>query len=199
MEKLLHGLKSLKSENVIILMDSNSSSQYPLASSTEAEPSNGDAVANVLEREEFINLIEDGMGCECLKMRHGSGGQQKKFGEFMFDTIDKIAIRGNMKGEFSPISLQVPFRTYSEQASSGYYEMNPVDLFNTIRTNDTKRKVVKNLVTVEEWGDKVGFTQGRVLIPDNVVLPQDYQRFLYPNTKAPSDHPPCSATITFMP
>ena len=41
----------------------------------------------------FSNLILPGTGFECFKMRHGSGDQKDKFGQIMFDTIDKIAIK----------------------------------------------------------------------------------------------------------
>ena len=202
---------------VIITMDSNSSHLYQLPveyqtraevkvveekkgkpifdkESVEAEhsqehPTIGDIVDTVFSASGYTNLV-DIDGNECLKMRHGSGGQPSKFGSFMFDTIDKIWTQG------CPTTTKVPKSEVQQMSGFHYYPDRLQPLFQGIRENASLRELLKAQVTEHQWTDTVGLgTRG--LLPDECfsILPQRAQLYLYPNmgdlwTCAPSDHPP---------
>lgn len=178
-------------DNLVFLMDSNSSTMYRSAD----DSGENDDVFDHLRDAGFMNLILPNTGFECLKMRHGSGGQPKKFGQFMFDTIDKIAIKGpSITGFANPLPLE-SFVTYDRRLTPGQ-----VQELHLLRTDAAKRATLCTMVTSEQWSDMVGFSYDREThvartIPDNELLPQSVQRCLYPNTLAPSDHPPVMATV----
>lgn len=178
-------------DNLIFMMDSNSSTMYQSADDSGEE---NDDVFDHLVDAGFSNLILP-TGFECFKMRHGSGGQPKKFGQLMFDTIDKIAIKGRrITGISNPLQLKT-FVTYHRRLG-----LDQIQKLRLLRTDAAKRAELCSMVTSEQWSDMVGFSYdkgNRVTrpIPDNELLPQSVQRCLYPNTLAPSDHPPVTATI----
>jgi len=178
-------------DNLVFMMDSNSSTMYRSAD----DSGENDDVFDHLTDAGFSNLILPSTGFECFKMRHGSGGQPKKFGQLMFDTIDKIAIKGpSITGFSNPLPLET-FVTYDRRLVPG--QVHEIRL---LRTDAAKRTDLCSMVTSEQWSDMVGFSYDRDIhvtrpIPDNGLLPQSVQRCLYPNTLAPSDHPPTMATI----
>lgn len=178
-------------DNLVWLMDSNSSAMYRSAD----DSCENDDVFDHLRDAGFSNLILPNTGFKCFKMRHGSGGQPNKFGQFMFDTIDKIAIKGpSITGFANPHPLE-SFVTYDRRLTP-----RQVQELHLLRTDAAKRATLCTMVTTEQWSDMVGFSYDREThvtrpIPDNELLPQSVQRCLYPNTLAPSDHPPVMATI----
>ena len=73
---------------------------------------------NVVKEYGFHNIIPT-KGNECFKMRHAKGSQPKKFGNLMFDTIDKILIQPKWYSEFkciSPSWLQLLPKEYYNEA-----------------------------------------------------------------------------------
>lgn len=147
-------------------------------------------------------------------MRHGSGGQPKKFGTLMFDRIDKIVIpspfsNSNVKGKALPLS------DFTNQFIQYYDKLNDdqIQRIIDIRNNvDDMRNELEEKVKTERWSDIVGMQRGEEIgwdkngvandwdpeyqpLEDNDILPQDIQKALYPNIDAPSDHPPCIAEI----
>lgn len=207
---LLAGIKSLLGsiDNTIILMDSNSSNQYP---GPNDEPDT-DIVLKELENEKFTDLLQ-GSNNECYKMRHGNGGQPKKFGLLMYDQIDKIAVSPDLSG------MARSLREYTNAFIKVTDILGPEELqyIKNLKNDEVRRKELKKLCENQKWSDKVGqcvvkgkpnktifripkgdpyLTQNCVgICPDNTILPQDYQRLLYPNVNCASDHPPCIASI----
>ena len=114
--QMLKIFNTLKSINIptIILMDSNSSKHYPSSSNMLDERNNANEELKMIYKDRFVNIVDDneGDGFECFKMRHGAGGQPNKYGELMFDTIDKILISAdNIKqvGDLNIISSFTPW------------------------------------------------------------------------------------------
>ena len=202
---------TLGKENVIMLLDSNSSYQYE---SSLVPGTNSDDVLTALKSNGFADVLEprvgETTGNECYKMRHGSGGQPKKFGTMMLDQIDKIVIGGTLSG--TPLDLPSPFVRYTDKLSR-----SEIEHLKDVRNNKGGlRKELEKLVKDERWSDVVGQQRGQVSreeddgrgkmiavewtpeyqpVKNNDILPQKSQMALYPNMNAPSDHPPCLATI----
>ena len=202
---------TLGKENVIMLLDSNSSYQYE---SSLVPGTNSDDVLTALKSNGFADVLEprvgETTGNECYKMRHGSGGQPKKFGTMMLDQIDKIVIGRTLSG--TPLDLPSPFVRYTDKLSR-----SEIEHLKDVRNNkDGLRKQLEKLVKDERWSDVVGQQRGQVSreeddgrgkmiavewtpeyqpVKNNDILPQKSQMALYPNMNAPSDHPPCLATI----
>lgn len=208
-ENLLKGVSMDGSiNNTIILMDSNSSNQYPGPDGDR----NYDIVLEVLKDKYFTDLLQ-GSNNECYKMRHGNGGQPKKFGLLMYDQIDKIAISPNLSGESRSLS---EFTTAFTKVTE-LLEPKTLNYIKTLKNNEQLRNKLKDLCEKQQWSDKVGqcvvegkpnktifripkgdpyLTQTSIgYCPDNNILPQELQRLLYPNVNCASDHPPCIATI----
>uniref|UniRef100_A0A6C0ENL8 Endonuclease/exonuclease/phosphatase domain-containing protein n=1 Tax=viral metagenome TaxID=1070528 RepID=A0A6C0ENL8_9ZZZZ len=199
-------------ENVIMLLDSNSSYQYE---SSLFPGTNSDDVLHALKSNGFADVLEprvgETTGNECYKMRHGSGGQPKKFGTMMLDQIDKIVIGGTLSGTPLDLPEGSPFVKYTNKLLR-----IDIEHLKDVRNNkDGLRKQLEKLVKDERWSDVVGQQRGEVSktvedrgkmiavewnpmyqsVDDNDILPQRLQMALYPNMNAPSDHPPCLATI----
>lgn len=199
----------------IILMDSNSSDLYELPSTGL-----GDIVSDILNKHKFKDILQE-TNNECYKMRHGNGAQPNKFGELMFDRIDKIAISTHIsKGT----ALELDDFTQNYIKYNEKLKKNEIDDIRNIRNNKELRNQLKELVKKEKWIDCAGkcisknyciendnlvecpseSTKSTIIIPleisdckDNYLLPLKLQMALYPNTNAPSDHPPCIAEIEF--
>jgi hypothetical protein len=184
-----------KSANIVLLFDSNSSDLYQSADGSGCR----DEIFHHWQDNGFTQLILPKTGHECLKMRHGSGGQPKKFGQFMFDTIDKSAVRGpGVKGEAFHIPLK-HFQMYHECASE-----SDIAFFHSLRSDPEMRAHLAQTVTDEMWSDQVGCSYDKTTkmcrhIEDNDILSQRRQMCLYPNTRAPSDHPPILVKIFLFP
>ena len=200
-------------ENVVMLLDSNSSYQYD---SSLVPGTCSDDVLSTLNSRGYSDVLEphigETTGNECYKMRHGSGGQPKKFGTMMLDQIDKIIIDGTLSGEPLDLPEDSPFVRYTDKLSR-----SDIEHLKNIRNNKGGlRKQLEKLVKDEKWSDIVGKQRGVVSkeedngrgkmiavewnpmyqsVKDNLILPQKSQLALYPNIDAPSDHPPCLASI----
>uniref|UniRef100_A0A6C0AFW9 Endonuclease/exonuclease/phosphatase domain-containing protein n=1 Tax=viral metagenome TaxID=1070528 RepID=A0A6C0AFW9_9ZZZZ len=105
-------------------------------------------------------------------MRHGLGNQPSKFFNLMFDTIDKILVRKNVK-VINPKTI----KNYGFKR----YNIKNYDYLMNIRLNgkfkDFCQNTIKTNCTIQS------FTEDSVF------------RELYPNKNAPSDHPPISCKI----
>lgn len=214
---------------VIITMDSNSSCHYQLPieylkragvkvegdkngkpifnktsvaeKHTPEHPTKGDIVEMEFRLEKFQNMVEE-KGNECLKMRGATGGQPKKFGLFMFHTIDKIWIRG-------VLGKPVERREIQSMSGFNFYPDEKYDIFRTIRDDAVVREKLRQQVIDYKWTDKVGTGRSNTttqLLPSEcyTILPYSAQLHLYPNSglstnqipyTAPSDHPPVGCLI----
>mgnify|MGYP001003714602 CR=1 FL=1 len=180
-----------KSDNVVLLFDSNSSDLYRSADDTQCR----DDIYHHWEANGFTHLIRPKSGFECLKMRHGCGSQPKKFGLFMFDTIDKAAIRGgSISGKAVHMKLN-SFVRYDQRLSE-----RQIQYLHHLRSDSSLRDQLRQLVTDQKWSDTVGLSFDNAThrvdcLPDNEILAHELQMCLYPNTNAPSDHPPIVVEI----
>jgi hypothetical protein len=114
--------------NVIILMDSNSSNLYE----SEYKKLNNKftTMNNLISQYDYKNLVITEYN-ECYKMRHAQGGQATKYGQLMFDTIDKILVKNNMPA-------------YEINNTFGFTKY-PKFIYDTIldwRTNSDKRNII---------------------------------------------------------
>ena len=183
--KRVAGLKALFAEpqlklhkkNAVILMDSNFSSYYtkPLQEGCD----------QVIERAGWVNCIKED-GNECFKMRHAKGGQPKKFGELMFDAIDKILVSKEASTATEFCTNLINFkRSLCDQEERSRVE--------AVRTNADLRKKLKEACTKGEWPDDNScITLDPTL---SGMLTVEIVQQLYPNPCAPSDHPPIMASI----
>jgi len=168
-------------EPSVILIDSNTSDLY-----REDIEKLGDKdsvlVDNVLQKAGFQNIVPI-KGNECFKMRHARGKQPNKFGNIMFDTIDKIIVNPQYCSGFEslrPSWLKVlPSKYYDEVLSW--------------RTDADKREELRTICCENRWGDNMNTnnTTSECKFDRNIFLQ------LYPNQDMPSDHPPVTAEISF--
>jgi len=192
-----------KDRLVVLAMDSNNSELY------EAGMPKGpgaDKKGNKFNLESFMSEAIADAGCvdlvkthdsksECFKMRHARGGQPKKFGQLMFDSIDKIVVRSDTRVQpSSPVVLK-SFTKIRDADFAGMREW---------RTNETKRAAIKTACLGEKWGDNMEENTVPASLAKALSLPaadvKGVFMQLYPNSNAPSDHPPCiSPAITLGP
>lgn len=182
----------------IIAMDSNNSllyeQSYPddtlLTITSNIHPgevtTTPGKLSAVIEQFNYVDAVGPAfqIGNECFKMRHGLGGQPAKQFQLMFDTIDKILV---------PRCLQVAPHVYNRN-EFGFqrYDLQHRQEILALRCDADKRaaleqecrnnsNICSTACSVEAFG------------ADNVLSG------LYPNTAAPSDHPPVSCTILLPP
>jgi len=174
-------LTEVNNEPSVILLDSNTSDLY-----REDIEKLGDKdailVDVVLQEAGLQNLIPI-KGNECFKMRHARGTQPNKFGNIMFDTIDKILVNPNHCTSFECIRPNwlktLPSKYYQEVLSW--------------RTDADKRKKLKSICCENNWGDDMNKNNSSSggMFDRNIFLQ------LYPNQDMPSDHPPVMAKIIY--
>ena len=181
-------------------------------------------LSEIIEGNKYTNLSDRVEGFECYKMRHAMGGQPKKFCEFMFDTIDKILVnnksskimnRDEMKNitgfnyypdkkdlktilslirnneKYRKIFKNICSLTTSESSINAFNDISIEELKNgklpiKKMNNKTKTQIKNNL-------SKINVNNFKKQIPDFKFL-----QYIYPNMKAPSDHPPMGAEITLI-
>ena len=116
MSELLR-LANEQKEPTVVLLDSNTSHLYK-KEILETNPSETRLVDDIINKYGFDNVIST-KGNECFKMRHAQGSQPNKFGNMMFDTIDKILIQPKWCSEFkciSPSWLKLLPKEYYDEA-----------------------------------------------------------------------------------
>jgi len=169
-----------QSEPSVVLLDSNTSNLYK-EEILKSNPNETSLVDNVIEEKEFKNLVPT-EGNECFKMRHAQGSQPKKFGNIMFDTIDKILI-------------QSKYCIHFESSRPAWLKTLPQEHYEEVlswRLDEAKRNELKRISIENKWGDDMvnnGITGS--------IFNQSVFTNLYPNQDMPSDHPPVMARITF--
>ena len=173
--ELIQLLEALKSqERVVILMDSNTSDHYERTYQIKT-------VSQVIEHYKYktVNTYES----ECFKLRHASGDQPSKYGQFMFDAIDKILVRNNMTG------IQVLHNSFLSAKQRG--------LALSIRTTPKYRTIVKDHC-IQKWGttvDSIDFDELGTQLPYTVTDLRELFEHLCPNEELPSDHPAIVAIV----
>jgi len=167
--------------NPIILMDSNTCQLYESGFSMDSR----DCVSGLIRESGFNNVISEGTNNQCFKMRHAQGKQPSKFGSLMFDTIDKIVIRNDMTG----------FELDKKSAFFSKFSSDHREKILNWRTNSTCRDQLKKVCIDGQWGPNM--EKNSVAAFDEFVGYKTRGVFnqLYPNSSAPSDHPPVLAEI----
>lgn len=198
--------KMRKMNNSIIMMDSNCSLKYETNYV-------GKTCNRIIDQNEYYDLVKD-KGNECFKMRHAHGGQVTKYGQLMFDTIDKILIKKEMHGK--QIDHNFCFTKYPKFMFK---------LINEWRTNAEKRKILfKYSANVNNFKNCNDYEPLKIYDKNNKFLfemdgnkqnrwsaninnndatgfnklssdPTEIFKYLYPNIDAPSDHPPIAVII----
>lgn len=199
-------------------MDSNNSPNFERGYGTRL------VLSKVIDDMEFQNLIRPQYN-ECFKMRHCQGGQPTKFGQLMFDCLEKVLISKHGKGHQLHCDKQVVFNFQ-------HYSHDEFELLNAIREDPLKRAALlqhaANIDNIAEAGD---FTPSSVMNPKGQVLftmdqtaanrwgpcvpgPEKLKKLagelgvseqklyhiltqLYPNEASPSDHPPVAVEVEF--
>lgn len=152
--------------NPIFIMDSNNSEYYELDYPDEYK------MTNLIMKYGYKDIVIT-KGNECFKLRHNKGNQPNKFYQLMFDTIDKILVKNNI----NVISQCIDDYGFQRYNSKNYnYLLN-------IRLNQRKDFTNECLLKKSYETDS------------HIFFENDVFHDLYPNTNAPSDHPPISVTI----
>jgi hypothetical protein len=162
----------------IILIDSNTSDLY--RKDIEKSDIKNVALVDTLIHEAGFKNIVPTKGNQCFKMRHARGSQPNKFGNFMFDTIDKIVIQPETCDTFACMEIRYPKKF-------------DISMYNEIlswRVDEAKRIRLKRLCCDKSWGDNMEKNKTDDSQFDKNILLQ-----LYPNQNMPSDHPPVGAEI----
>jgi hypothetical protein len=184
-------------KNGIIMMDSNYGRHYK----------NFQELDTMISKSGYENQIDEN-GNECFKMRHANGAQEDKFGELMFDTIDKICTPHSETTVCTPMKLVSTF--FQEEHRLNAKENDEVM---KVRTNKDLRKKLKKVCIEEHWYDDSSgknapstkwTKKGDMwIVPsasaqevkcdefqNNVHACKAIQTKLFPNEHCPSDHPP---------
>jgi len=174
-------LAKVNNERSVILLDSNTSNLYR-ADIEKSGDKDALLLDVVLQEAGFQNIIPS-KGNECFKMRHARGKQPNKFGNIMFDTIDKIIVNTQECSSFESLRPN-----WLKLLPSKYY-----DEVLSWRIDDDKRKNLRNICCENRWGDDMNKndTTSDSRFKKNIFLQ------MYPNQDMPSDHPPVMAKITF--
>ena len=181
-----------KNKQHLFLMDSNVSLQYINTINNEREMNKQSKLSqtfyDIYKKNGYENLIdEDIPNFKCLKMRHAKGLQKSKFGEFMYDTIDKCLYKNNRNFKIKPHSF------------GNYFIMDNHKLLNEVRNNNLLREQLKIFLIENEWGHNMTNNNTTGLSLSNI----DHDKIkamlleLYPNKNLPSDHPPIGVEILF--
>jgi hypothetical protein len=140
---------------IVITMDSNSSPYYQSILSKNSKTLSDDVL-------QFFqtNGYENGVSLSnvCYKLRHGSGAQPDKFGELMFDSIDRIFFSSQIK-HFQSMEIRYfcSFKPVEMTLSADRLEN-----IKQIRLTSNRREHLKSIVTGDRdqgllpWSDKVG-------------------------------------------
>jgi len=155
--------------NPIFIMDSNNSEYYELNYPDEYK------MSNLIMKYEYKNTLIT-KGNECFKLRHNKGNQPQKFYQLMFDTIDKILVKNNI----NVINQSIE--------DFGFQRYNPENYNEILNIRLNKRKDFTNECLL-----KKSYETDSHIFFENIIFHD-----LYPNTKAPSDHPPISVTIELI-
>ena len=169
----------------IILMDSNTNNTYQ-----EVAFANDDTlttVDDVLDRASLVDVVDE--RAQCVKMRHAQGGQPHKFGELFVDGIDKCIVPERLADAFR--LDESPLETFQRIPEQHHARLS------AIRNNEHKRQALKLFVIEHQFGDNMRDNCFRSP-PDDTEHPIGIATHelceslleLYPNDRAPSDHPP---------
>jgi len=164
----------------VILVDSNTSDLYR-KDIEKYGPEDVILVDDVIHEAGFENIVPT-KGNECFKMRHAKGTQPHKFGNLMFDTIDKILVKPELCDNFSFVNI-------------GWLKTLDDKHYNEVlswRVDEEKRKMLKKCCCDKVWGDDMNQND-----TDDIQFNKNILLQLYPNQSMPSDHPPVVAEISF--
>ena len=134
---------------IILLMDSNSSKHYPSSDGALSPTENANVELGRIYSPRFKNIVGDekGAGFECFKMRHGAGGQPNKYGELMFDTIDKILISNDFSFDDDDVNIIPTFIPWHRHANRSARRRDTIeDHIYNLRTNKYLRYAMKACV-----------------------------------------------------
>lgn len=168
----------------VMLMDSNTNKAYQKVANANDETIT--TVNDVLAIESLVDVVDE--RAPCVKMRHTQGGQPRKFGELFVDGIDKCIVPERLADAFhlddSPLDT---FQCIPEQH---------LVRLSSIRNDKHKREALKQFVIEHQFGDNMRdncFRSPAVTEHPFGLAPHELCESLlelYPNDRAPSDHPP---------
>jgi len=183
-------------------------------------------LSQVISDHSFKNLVPS-KGYECFKLRHAQGDQPSKFGQLMFDSIDKILVPQNYLGneikfdlfqkypiEYWPIlynwrtneEIRSLFSKYCSNINNikGKSEYVPKQIGKLLIDNNPQNRWNSSVNSIEyqllfqeisKVNEKGSLTHQNKL--DHTTDIQAIFSFIYPNSNAPSDHPPLIFDIQF--
>merc|ERR1712232_841954 len=166
-----------------------------------AEEKNGSSgkdllfTSHLIEKYSFKNVVSESDGNhKSYKMRHAQGAQPKKFGELMFDAIDKILLPKDTKYEELEISKDC------------FKKLSQAEVLLVIRQDPKVREALKSVCVDQKWGDDM--SKNNTSPWDGICKEKKFssqvegsERLkkmlleLYPNKLAPSDPPPVGSTV----
>jgi hypothetical protein len=129
--------------NPVVLMDSNTSPGYEQTFLADGNDCSS-FLSSVVCEMGFVNSVAQ-YPHQCFKLRHAQGGQPKKFGELMFDTIDKILIPNTATGRSLPHPANV-FQTLDR------WDAREVVLWRTV---GSMRAAIKRACIDGKWGPNI--------------------------------------------
>lgn len=191
LQMILEDAKSMP--NPIIAMDSNNSYLYEESYPTSGTDNNNTASADkcmdwsrlsevicYYGYVDAVGLPYQSTGNECFKMRHGQGGQPSKHFQFMFDAIDKILVPSTMTINTIPyIRDKFGFQRYDPDMQKELLALRSDPERRKLLLEDCRNseRIRSTTCAIEAFG------------VDHILAG------LYPNTRAPSDHPPVYCQI----
>jgi len=168
----------------VMLMDSNTNNAYQKVA--YANDKSLTTVNDVLNIASLVDVVDERV--PCVKMRHARGGQPLKFGELFVDGIDKCIVPKRFAHAFHLDNT--PLETFKCIPEQHHAKLS------SIRNDELKREALKQLVIDYQFGDdmRVNCTSN----PTDTKYPTGFTHHelceslleLYPNVRAPSDHPP---------
>ena len=168
----------------VMLMDSNTNKAYQEVAS--AEDASIVTVDGVMDIEYLVDVV--GERAQCVKMRHVQGGQPRKFGELCVDGIDKCIVPERLVGAFH--LDETPLDTFQCIPEQHHAKLS------AIRNDERKREALRQFVIDQQFGDNMrdncfrspADTEHPIGISTHELCEALLE--LYPNDRAPSDHPP---------
>ena len=128
----------------IFLIDSNTSEQY--LNSFNKLISSDNTLYKTFDDSGYESIInEDIPDFKCFKMRHAKGQQPEKFGELMYDTIDKCLIKKDRDFLIRPVNLL---------DESIFLNANDSDLISKFRNDKIMRGKIKKFMFKYYYNNK---------------------------------------------
>ncbi len=138
----------------------------------------------------------------CFKMRHTKGRQSKKFCELIFETIDRFFVHNSTTAyDIGKTVATKSFERFTLDAKT-------IAELTETRRSAAKMGAVNTMCKAENWYNTDTFQYGQSVREKSVMfgnrpvanntgpsLIKKAMYHIYPNAKAPSDHPPVAIRV----